>query len=88
MTAEARQRKGGGGYNPPYASIVVDVNSGKVLQATNPDAPRFPASVTKVMTLYMLFEQIERGKFRPRHAPPRVILRIAPGAFEDRLRPR
>jgi len=62
-TAEARRRKRSGGYAPPYASIVVDVNSGKVLQGTNPDAPRFPASVTKVMTLYMLFEQMERGKF-------------------------
>jgi D-alanyl-D-alanine carboxypeptidase len=61
-TAEARKRRGG--YSPPYASIVVDVNSGKVLQGTNPDAPRFPASVTKVMTLYMLFEQIERGKLK------------------------
>jgi D-alanyl-D-alanine carboxypeptidase len=62
-TADARKRRGGG-YSPPYASIVVDVNTGKVLQGTNPDAPRFPASVTKVMTLYMLFEQLERGKFK------------------------
>ncbi len=61
-TAEARKRRGG--YSPPYASIVIDVNSGKVLQGTNPDALRFPASVTKVMTLYMLFEQIERGKLK------------------------
>jgi D-alanyl-D-alanine carboxypeptidase len=60
--AEARKRRGG--YSPPYASIVIDVNSGRVLQATNADAPRFPASVTKVMTLYMLFEQLERGKLR------------------------
>jgi D-alanyl-D-alanine carboxypeptidase len=60
--ADARKRRGG--YSPPYASIVVDVNSGKVLQATNADAARFPASVTKVMTLYMMFEQLERGKFR------------------------
>jgi D-alanyl-D-alanine carboxypeptidase len=59
--ADARRRRGG--YAPPYASIVVDVNSGRVLQATNADAARFPASVTKVMTLYMLFEQLERGKF-------------------------
>jgi D-alanyl-D-alanine carboxypeptidase len=62
--AEARRRKRGG-YAPPYASIVVDVNTGKVLQGTNADEPRFPASVTKVMTLYMLFEQMERGKFQP-----------------------
>jgi D-alanyl-D-alanine carboxypeptidase len=63
MTSEAEARKRRGGYAPPYASIVIDVNSGKTLQATNADAPRFPASVTKVMTLYMLFEQIERGRF-------------------------
>jgi D-alanyl-D-alanine carboxypeptidase len=62
--AEAKRRKRGG-YAPPYASIVIDVNSGKMLQGTNPDELRFPASVTKVMTLYMLFEQMERGKFGP-----------------------
>ncbi|MCA3565279.1 MAG: D-alanyl-D-alanine carboxypeptidase [Methylocystis sp.] len=66
--AEARKRRGG--YAPPYASIVVDVNTGRVLQAANPDAPRFPASVTKVMTLYLLFEQIERGKLRLDSALP------------------
>lgn len=65
--AEARRRRhapAGGGYNPPYASIVYDVNSGRVLQSTNPDAHRHPASVTKVMTLYMLFEQLETGRFK------------------------
>lgn len=62
--AEARRRyKRSGGYSPPYASIVVDVKSGKTLQAINADASRHPASVTKVMTLYMLFEQMERGRF-------------------------
>ncbi len=68
--ADASRKRQGGGYNPPYASIVVDVNTGRVLQATNADAPRFPASVTKVMTLYMLFEQIERGRFRLDSALP------------------
>jgi D-alanyl-D-alanine carboxypeptidase len=65
--AEARRRRhapAGGGYTPPYASIVYDVNSGRVLQATNADAHRHPASVTKVMTLYMLFEQLETGRFQ------------------------
>jgi D-alanyl-D-alanine carboxypeptidase len=73
--AEARKRKRGG-YSPPYASIVIDVNSGRTLQGVNPDAPRFPASVTKVMTLYMLFEQMERGKFRP-DTPLRVSAEAA-----------
>jgi D-alanyl-D-alanine carboxypeptidase len=54
----------GPGYNPPYAAIVVDANSDQVLHEANPDAPRHPASLTKIMTLYMLFEQIEAGKFK------------------------
>ncbi|SEG80050.1 D-alanyl-D-alanine carboxypeptidase [Bosea lathyri] len=63
--AEARKRRhpGGGGYTPPYAAMVVDVKSGRTLHAVNEDAPRIPASLTKVMTLYMLFEQMERGRF-------------------------
>ncbi len=48
---------------PAFASIVVDANSGRVLQAVNENAPRHPASITKVMTLYLLFEQLERGRF-------------------------
>jgi D-alanyl-D-alanine carboxypeptidase len=48
----------------PYADIVVDANSGNVLHATNPDARRHPASLTKIMTLYLLFEQLEAGKLR------------------------
>ena len=49
-------------YNPPYASIVVDANSGKVLDSANPDSPRHPASLTKMMTLYLLFERLQAGK--------------------------
>ncbi|MGQ4880568.1 D-alanyl-D-alanine carboxypeptidase [Billgrantia sp. LNSP4103-1] len=47
--------------NPRYAAIVIDVESGDVLHADNPDATRYPASLTKMMTLYMLFEAIENG---------------------------
>lgn len=64
--AEARKRRhhaGGGGYTPPYAAMVVDARSGRTLHAVNEDAARIPASLTKVMTLYMLFEQMERGRF-------------------------
>jgi D-alanyl-D-alanine carboxypeptidase len=64
--AEAARRRrgggGGGGYNPPYAAMVVDAKTGRVMHAENEDALRHPASVTKVMTLYLLFEQLERGK--------------------------
>ena len=48
----------------PYAAIVVDANSGAVLHSSNPDARRHPASLTKIMTLYLLFEQLEAGKLR------------------------
>lgn len=53
-----------GGYSPPTASIVIDGNSGAVLEESNPDALRHPASLTKVMTLYLLFERLEAGKIR------------------------
>ncbi|WP_322517431.1 D-alanyl-D-alanine carboxypeptidase [Rhodopseudomonas palustris] len=49
-------------YNPAFASIIVDANTGATLSATNPDALRHPASLTKIMTLYMLFERLEAGK--------------------------
>jgi len=52
-------------YQPPYASIVLDLNSGQVLEQTNPDSPRHPASLTKIMTLYLLFERMEAGKIKP-----------------------
>ncbi len=51
-------------YEPPYSSIVVDANSGTVMQATEADASRHPASLTKMMTLYLLFEQLEAGKIK------------------------
>ncbi|MCC2649959.1 MAG: hypothetical protein K0Q60_114 [Microvirga sp.] len=62
--AEAARRKApaGGGYSPPSASIVVDAKTGKILQGENIDAPRIPASITKVMSLYLLFEQMDRGR--------------------------
>jgi len=51
-------------YQPSYASIVVDANSGAVMQASNADSPRHPASLTKIMTLYLLFERLEQGKIK------------------------
>lgn len=70
-TADARKRHKGksrshvarvSSYNPAFATIMIDANSGAVLQATNPDSLRHPASLTKIMTLYMLFERLEQGK--------------------------
>ena len=51
-------------YAPPFATIVVDGNSGEVLQASNADALRHPASLTKIMTLYLLFERLDTGKIK------------------------
>ncbi len=45
-----------------YAAIVVDANSGEVLYAKKADSPRYPASITKVMTLYLAFEAISQGR--------------------------
>ncbi len=61
--AKRHQRRGGGGYSPPYAAMVIDVKTGRTLHAVNEDSLRHPASITKVMTLYMLFEQLERGRY-------------------------
>ena len=47
--------------DPAFAALVVDANSGRTLYAANEDAPRHPASLTKVMTLYLLFEQLDKG---------------------------
>src|ERR1700730_11572837 len=51
-------------YEPPYSDVVVDANSGAVLHATNPNALRHPASLTKMMTLYLLFERLDAGKIK------------------------
>lgn len=53
-----------------YAAIVVDANSGKVLFEENAEAARYPASLTKMMTLYMLFEALEQGRISPSSAIP------------------
>lgn len=48
--------------NPRYSSIVIDADTGAVLHESNADASRYPASLTKMMTLYMLFEAMEQRK--------------------------
>jgi D-alanyl-D-alanine carboxypeptidase len=53
-----------------YAAIVVDAKSGEVLYDRSPDAPRYPASITKVMTLYLTYEALASGKL---HLEDRVV---------------
>ncbi|WP_197059583.1 D-alanyl-D-alanine carboxypeptidase [Thermopetrobacter sp. TC1] len=55
LTQAAHARQG-------FAAIAVDARSGRVLFARNADSPRIPASVTKVMTIYMLFREIRAGR--------------------------
>jgi D-alanyl-D-alanine carboxypeptidase len=47
---------------PGFAAVVVDANTGRTLYASHDEELRHPASLTKVMTLYMLFEQLESGR--------------------------
>lgn len=46
----------------PYAAFVVDARTGKVLHASNADTRLHPASLTKMMTLYITFEAIKKGE--------------------------
>jgi len=48
--------------NSRYAAIVIDAASGEVLFSRHADARRYPASLTKMMTLYIAFEAIEHGE--------------------------
>lgn len=47
-----------------FATIAIDAASGEVLYAKKADARRYPASITKVMTLYLVFDALERGDLR------------------------
>src|SRR5258708_4624753 len=51
-------------YSPAFSSIIVDGNSGATLTAKDADGLRHPASLTKIMTLYLLFERLESGKMK------------------------
>ena len=47
--------------SPAFSAIVVDANSGRTLYSADENGLRHPASITKVMTLYLLFEELDRG---------------------------
>ncbi|MEM6461356.1 MAG: serine hydrolase [Pseudomonadota bacterium] len=53
---------GSAAANPKYAGVVIDAKTGKTLYADNADALRYPASLTKMMTLYLVFEALDAGK--------------------------
>lgn len=49
---------------PKYAAFVADADTGEILYSRQADTQRFPASITKVMTLYIVFEQLAAGNIR------------------------
>lgn len=51
-------------HDARYAAIVLDPQTGEILHSQNADARRYPASLTKMMTLYLLFEDIKSGKVK------------------------
>ena len=70
FTPEAHSRE-----NLRYAAIVVDAATGEVMFARHADARRYPASITKVMTLYLVFEAITEGRIQLDD-----VIRISPRA--------
>ena len=48
-----------------HAALLVDANTGRVLHAQFADEPRYPASLAKMMTLYIIFEQLQQGRLTP-----------------------
>ena len=76
VTPIARHRRyavvaaGGIPASPAFSAIVVDANSGKTIYSVAEDGLRHPASITKVMTLYLLFEELDRGSMTLRSQIP------------------
>ena len=62
--------------NPKYAAMVMDARSGEILHSENANKRLHPASLTKMMTLYVVFQAVENGEISldkevkiSRHAP-------------------
>lgn len=66
-----------------YASIVVDAKTGRILHSVNENTKNYPASLTKIMTLYMTFEAIKDGKLKLDQMLP--VSRVAAGRSPSKL---
>ena len=66
-----------------YAAIVIEEASGKVLFSRNAEHLRYPASLTKIMTLYLLFEDIDAGRITLKSRIP--VSRTAAGRSPSKL---
>ena len=60
--AGARRRYYRERYSPPASAMAIDLYTGRILYSKNANEPRYPASLTKVMTLYLLFDALRDGK--------------------------
>jgi D-alanyl-D-alanine carboxypeptidase len=60
--ASARRRYYHERYAPPASAMAIDLHTGRILYSKNANEPRYPASLTKVMTLYLLFDALRDGK--------------------------
>jgi D-alanyl-D-alanine carboxypeptidase len=49
-----------------YASIILDADTGQILHNTNADTRNYPASLTKMMTLYIVFDALDSGEITPK----------------------
>ncbi len=96
--ARRRHKSTSSHYSPPQASISVDGYSGKTIQSYKADEARYPASLTKVMTLYLLFEFLRKGRisldtelavtqFAASQSPTKLHLRVGETiAVKDAMR--
>jgi len=66
-----------------YAAIVIEEDTGRVLFARNADSLRYPASLTKIMTLYLLFEDIDAGRLTLKSRIP--VSKVAAGRSPSKL---
>ncbi len=57
-------------YRGTLSTLVMDANSGQVLEQSNPDLQRFPASLTKLMTLYLTFDALRQNRISLDQAVP------------------
>jgi D-alanyl-D-alanine carboxypeptidase len=66
-----------------YAAIVVEAKTGRILHSTNAETKNYPASLTKIMTLFMTFEALKTGKLKLKQKLK--VSRVAEGRSPSKL---
>ena len=69
--------------NPRYAAVIMEESSGKILYSRNADKQLYPASLTKIMTLYMVFEALQQNKITLK--TPMKVSRVAASRSPSKL---